>query len=148
MRALLPLALLAALASPSLAAGGLVVGGAGLGTFATSDGAAVCPGSPFAAQVAYLPDGHGALVTEFVGSCLGRAGGTAIAGQVAVNGTASPPVRITYYCVGTEAAGLACEGTVGGTTITAQVGPYAGPGGMVTLSTRGSYRFDGAFLAA
>lgn len=127
--------------------GGVAVHGAGLGTYQSNDGVRTCAGSPFVVEVLYLPEDKGALHSEFAGSCLGTVGATLILGRAIVNTTRMPPVTLGFFCEGTEATGLHCEGQQGATLITADVSPYAGPGNNMTLSTRGAFRFDGNFTA-
>lgn len=149
MRVLLGLLAALAMAATAPALGGLLVTGAGFGTYASNDGATVCADAPFTAQALYTPDGRGSLTSAFAGvtTCTGTLGATLIAGGVALNGTQAPPVQLVFFCTGSEAAGMHCEVLQGDTLITADVGPYAGPGSLVALGTRGAYRFDGAFTA-
>jgi hypothetical protein len=120
--------------------------GAGVGLLAANDGSFVCPDSPFVVEVLYGPGGA-VLHTYVLGSCAGVVGLTFICCQAGLDTTQSPPYVLTFFCQGSEALGLHCEGTVGGTLVTADVGPSAGPGSMVSLRTRGTYAFDGSFLA-
>lgn len=149
MRALSAAIGLLALAPLAPALGGVMVTGAGQGDYLSGDGATACPAVPFTAQVLYLPDGRGMMDDVFLGTgaCLGLVGTTAILAGVAVNTTQAMPVQVRFFCVGTEAAGMHCEAMQGGTLLVADVGPYAGPGSLVALSTRGAFRFDGAFVA-
>jgi hypothetical protein len=130
---------------PGQAVGGVATHGAGFGTYRTNDGSVVCPGAPFVVEVAYLPDGRGSMHSEF--DCGTTVGTTAILGGARVDTTRTPPVELVFFCAGAEATGMRCEAQAGPTLITADVGPYAGPGSTVTLSTRGGFMFDGSFTA-
>jgi hypothetical protein len=149
VKALLLAVAAAALAGPAAGAGGLALHGAGLGTYASNDGSQVCADSPFVVEVLYLPDGRGAMHSEFAGggACLGLVGLTAVLGGARVDTLQSPPVELVFFCTGSEAAGLHCEGEAQGVPLTADVGPYGGPLGAMTLSTRGAFMFDGVFTA-
>lgn len=146
--ATLPLLLVVVLglAAPAQPLAGVAPHGAGTGLLEANDGSFVCPDSPFAVEVLYLPGGA-VLHTEVLASCPGVVGFTAICCRAALNSSASPPLEVTFFCQGSEAAGLHCEGSVGSTVVTADVGPSAGPGSTVSLSTRGTHRFEGSFLA-
>lgn len=152
MRAVLLLAValglaIAFAAPPAQSVGGLALHGVGFGTYENNAGTVTCADSPFAVEVAYVAPASAVLHSEFAGSCLGTVGATVICCRIEVNNTQSPPAKVTFYCAGTEAAGLHCEGLSGNTLVTADVGPYGGPASAVTYASTGAFRFSGVFTA-
>jgi hypothetical protein len=136
---------LLALLPSAPAAGGLATHGVGSGILQTNDGLTTCPNAPVAVQVVYATGGP--VLTTATDGCVGVVGFTHVCCQIAFNSSQNPPLKITYFCAGSEAGGLHCEGTSNGVLVTADVGPYAGPGSLVTLNVSGAYRFHGTFTA-
>lgn len=139
------LAGMAAFALPGQGLGGVAVQGMGSGTFVR--GTQVCPGSPFTAQAVYLPDGNGSMHAEVASSCPVNAALAAMCCRLEVNSSQEPVFRFEFLCHGSEAAGLRCAAQLRNLTLLADVGPYAGPGSVVSLHLEGTFRFDGSFTA-
>jgi hypothetical protein len=138
--------MIAGLVAPNAsAAGGVTTVGAGFGTLQTNDGVTTCTNAPFVVNIVYAQGG--AVLTTAADGCLGVIGFTHICCQIALDSTQNPILKVTFFCQGTEAAGLHCEGDANGTHVVADVGPNGGPGSSVPISVRGAYIFDGTFTA-
>lgn len=140
-----PVTFAAAATSLADAAGGLVVVGAGWGV--TWDAAESCPNHPFAASVHFLPGQHAIVNFQYPGGseCPLWTGGKIVIGRLDFDTTKRPPVSVTFYCNGSETAGVYCFDGV----VTVTVSPYQGPGVMMLLTKRGGdSNFDGLFMPA
>lgn len=131
-----------ALGAAGVAADDPAVAGAGFGTL--SDAFGVCADQPFVAQVVYLPQGKGLATWQFGANpaCPTAVSGGLVFGTVHV-GT-NPPAQVNYFCSGDSLNGLFCSGE----SVTVRVGPYPGPGSMVSFDVvSDDYRLVGRFLA-